>query len=124
MHPLGFHPGISPERFFGALAAYFRAAIILAAIVVNAFALDPLRPLSGYIRTNFTVEDGLSTNKISAVLQTRDGFLWVGTSESLTHFDGRHFTTVKFLPQAMQHVSVNALAKLQMDLCGRVRVPD
>jgi hypothetical protein len=34
-------------------------------------------PNTHYIETTFTVEDGLSSNIVPAVLQARDGFLWV-----------------------------------------------
>ena len=37
-------------------------------------AVDPDQPASSYLRTTFTVEDGLSPNVANAILQTRDGF--------------------------------------------------
>jgi ligand-binding sensor domain-containing protein len=65
---------------------------------------------ASYGRKNFTVEDGLLSNNVNAVLQTRDGFLWVGTQDGLLRFDGRHFTPIQFLPQASP-ILVNALAE-------------
>jgi ligand-binding sensor domain-containing protein len=38
------------------------------------------------------VEQGLPQNKVTAVVQTRDGYLWVGTYNGLARFDGVHFT--------------------------------
>jgi ligand-binding sensor domain-containing protein len=72
--------------------------------------LNEPQPASGYVRRNFTVEDGLLSNIVYAVLQTRDGFLWVGTREGLLRFDGRHFTRIEFLPNASP-VSAVALAE-------------
>jgi len=69
-----------------------------------------LSELAGYIRKNFTVEDGLLSNNVNAVLQTRDGFLWIGTQDGLLRFDGRHFTPIEFLPQASP-ILVSALAE-------------
>jgi ligand-binding sensor domain-containing protein/signal transduction histidine kinase len=43
------------------------------------------------VRT-WQVEQGLPQNKVTAVLQTRDGYLWVGTYCGLARFDGIHFT--------------------------------
>ncbi|HRZ36301.1 MAG TPA: two-component regulator propeller domain-containing protein [Candidatus Paceibacterota bacterium] len=39
----------------------------------------------------FTTEDGLPGNVVTAVLQARNGLLWVGTDEGLARFDGRQF---------------------------------
>ncbi|MDB6027065.1 MAG: Two component regulator, sensor protein [Verrucomicrobiales bacterium] len=37
-------------------------------------------------------EDGLPQNSVQAIIQTRDGYLWVGTQNGLARFDGVHFT--------------------------------
>lgn len=37
---------------------------------------------------SWTTADGLPTNSVNAVLQTRDGFLWVATYGGLVRFDG------------------------------------
>src|ERR1700761_1628998 len=75
------------------------------------WALDHYPFDSRYIQTTFTVEDGLSSNVVSTVLQTREGFLWVGTEEGLLRFDGRHFTAVHFSQRALGAVSVITLAE-------------
>jgi PAS domain S-box-containing protein len=36
---------------------------------------------------------GLPQNTVDAILQTSDGYLWVGTSGGLARFDGAHFST-------------------------------
>lgn len=38
------------------------------------------------------VERGLPQNKVTAVVQTRDGYIWVGTYSGLARFDGMSFT--------------------------------
>jgi ligand-binding sensor domain-containing protein/signal transduction histidine kinase len=38
------------------------------------------------------VENGLPQNKVTAVVQTRDGYLWAGTYSGLARFDGVRFT--------------------------------
>lgn len=40
----------------------------------------------------FTSDDGLPQSGVSTVLQTRDGYLWVGTFGGLARFDGQSFT--------------------------------
>ena len=37
-------------------------------------------------------EDGLPQNVIPTILQTHDGYLWIGTYSGLARFDGVHFT--------------------------------
>ena len=56
------------------------------------WALDPTRAITQYGHTVYTVDQGLPQNSVQAVLQTRDGFLWVGTQEGLGRFDGVRFT--------------------------------
>ena len=56
------------------------------------WALDPTRAITQYGHTVYTVDQGLPQNSVQAVLQTRDGFLWLGTQEGLVRFDGVRFT--------------------------------
>lgn len=39
----------------------------------------------------WTTEDGLPSNRVTALAQTADGYLWVGTGAGLARFDGRRF---------------------------------
>ena len=39
--------------------------------------------------------DGLPSDTVTAIIQTRDGFLWIGTSAGLARFDGAKFTEIK-----------------------------
>jgi ligand-binding sensor domain-containing protein/signal transduction histidine kinase len=42
--------------------------------------------------------DGLPDNAVNSVLQTKDGYLWVGTAAGLARFDGARFVVVKLSP--------------------------
>jgi signal transduction histidine kinase/ligand-binding sensor domain-containing protein len=57
-------------------------------------ALDSGQPASPYLRTVFTTEDGLPDNVVNAIVQTANGFLWLGTDGGLARFDGHRFTAV------------------------------
>lgn len=37
---------------------------------------------------HFSVEDGLSSNSVRALMQDKHGFLWIGTDEGLNRYDG------------------------------------
>ena len=47
---------------------------------------------SPFIAESWSAEDGLPGNEAMSVLQTRDGYLWVGTQYGLARFDGNQFT--------------------------------
>src|SRR5258707_13522879 len=78
----------------------YRATVGLFIVLITspspAHAVQPNQPATSYIRTTFTVEDGLSSNVVNAIVQTRNGFLWIGTDAGLNRFDGRHFTPIYF----------------------------
>lgn len=40
---------------------------------------------------NYQVDNGLSSNTITAILQDSKGFIWLGTRNGLNRFDGNHF---------------------------------
>jgi PAS domain S-box-containing protein len=93
------------------MAAMELAAVALACSV-SAHGLDPSRPAASYLRTTFTVEDGLSSNVVNAIVQTRNGFLWIATDAGLDRFDGRHFTPIYFRgPSPTPQGTVSALAE-------------
>jgi ligand-binding sensor domain-containing protein len=78
----------------------------------SARAVDPTQPASSYLRNTFTVEDGLSSNVVNAIVQTQNGFLWIGTDAGLNRFNGRHFTPIYFRgPGSTQQGIVSTLAE-------------
>ena len=75
-----------------------------------AFALDPARPLTQYGREVWRSEQGLPQNSVQALVQTRDGYLWLGTQEGLARFDGVRFVVFdKTNTPAIRHNSIQAL---------------
>ncbi len=50
-----------------------------------------------YSSRRWQTQDGLPHNAVSEALQSRDGYLWLGTPQGLVRFDGAHF--VVFSPQ-------------------------
>ncbi|MSU21518.1 MAG: hypothetical protein EXS30_08995, partial [Pedosphaera sp.] len=49
------------------------------------------RPLRQYIIRAWTTDDGLPIDKVQAIAQTPDGYLWIGTEGGIARFDGVHF---------------------------------
>jgi signal transduction histidine kinase/ligand-binding sensor domain-containing protein len=48
--------------------------------------------LPNYFVHNLLVQDGLPEDSVTAVVQTSDGYLWLGSYSGLARFDGVHFT--------------------------------
>ena len=67
------------------------AALVAFLLPSSAFALDPNRALTQSRLSVWTSEYGLPQNTIDAIVQTRDGYLWIGTEEGLVRFDGVRF---------------------------------
>ncbi len=64
----------------------------------------------------WTAEQGLPQNSIKALLQTRDGYLWIGTLYGLARFDGVKFKVFdESNTPEMTHDSINALAEDEKD---------
>ena len=61
------------------------------------FALDRDRTLTQFHHTAWTAKDG-APSQISALAQTEDGYLWIGSARGLYKFDGVEFT--QYLPPA------------------------
>jgi len=70
-----------------------------------------LAETAGTIRIWHAV-DGLPSDSVTTVVQTHDGFLWVGTLAGLVWFDGVKFTEIKLEPSATNNpIHVTALCE-------------
>ena len=52
---------------------------------------SPLVAASNFVIRSWYAEDGLPQNAVTAAVQTRDGYLWLGTYTGLVRFDGVRF---------------------------------
>src|SRR5258708_2348790 len=59
--------------------------------VESATATDAAAPQTEWVERSWHPEDGLPQDSVNAIVQTQDGFLWVGTSAGLARFDGVRF---------------------------------
>jgi ligand-binding sensor domain-containing protein/tRNA A-37 threonylcarbamoyl transferase component Bud32 len=53
--------------------------------------LDPTKEILQYNLDVYTTEDGLPQSSVLTMVQTQDGYLWLGTYEGVTRFDGIRF---------------------------------
>jgi len=42
--------------------------------------------------TSYTVRDGMVANPVRTIYQDKNGFMWIGTWEGLSRYDGYRFT--------------------------------
>ena len=98
----GFDPGAF--RRGAALAAFALFAVSAAR------ALDPSKAITQYAHQVWKTDSGLPQNSIQAILQTRDGYIWLGTERGLVRFDGVQFTVFdKGNTPGLQNSNVQAL---------------
>ncbi|MGB5287389.1 MAG: two-component regulator propeller domain-containing protein, partial [Ignavibacteriaceae bacterium] len=64
---------------------------------------------------SLSTKDGLSNNKVVALLQDKTGFLWFGTEDGLNRFDGYEFKVYRNNPQDSNSISSNNIWSLFED---------
>jgi ligand-binding sensor domain-containing protein len=84
--------------------------LLAQAAAASAAGLDPKKALTQYNLDVWTIDDGLPQNTVTALQQTRDGYLWIGTFGGLARFDGVRFATFdKSTTPALPNSGVQAL---------------
>jgi signal transduction histidine kinase/ligand-binding sensor domain-containing protein len=77
--------------------AHIRLALALGlggwTLVPQVYALDPSSAGSQYVVRRWDAHSALPSNSIHAFVQTRDHYLWMGTSAGLVRFDGTRFVS-------------------------------
>src|ERR1700734_1314262 len=66
---------------------------LMLAFAPAAMALDPHRALDHFGYQVWRTDSGLPQNTVHSILQTSDGYLWLGTDGGLVRFDGLDFIT-------------------------------
>jgi ligand-binding sensor domain-containing protein/signal transduction histidine kinase len=67
------------------------AGLVALWFAVSASAVDPTRDVSQYLHDSWGTERGWPGGSITAIAQTSDGYLWIGTDKGLVRFDGLNF---------------------------------
>lgn len=71
---------------------------------------------------HITSADGLPQNTISAMLQDKHGFIWIGTHDGLHRYDGYEFISFKFDAKDQESISSNVITALLEDQQGYIWV--
>jgi signal transduction histidine kinase/CheY-like chemotaxis protein/ligand-binding sensor domain-containing protein len=87
---------IAPKKWvFSKIQQRIRFSLFIILVVsIEAFSQVKFQKhLSQYVTQTWTIEDGLPQNSITAIEQTKDGFIWLGSRDGLIRFDGENFKT-------------------------------
>jgi signal transduction histidine kinase/ligand-binding sensor domain-containing protein len=100
------------------------AASIAAGIFTTsvAYAIDPQRGMSQYVRDSWGTEQGFPKGPVYAINQTRDGYLWIATQAGLVRFDGWNFSLIRDSSGAQTIANVIGLVPTG-DGCLWIRLP-
>ncbi len=72
--------------------------------------------------THFDTRQGLSQNSVHALLEDREGFVWVGTQDGLCRFDGYAFTVFRHIARDTFSLTDNFITALAEDVAGNIWV--
>ena len=61
---------------------------------------------------NYTVTDGLKSNTIWCISQDEQGYMWFGTKDGLSRFDGQQFKSFKFDKRNPSSIGNNFIRKI------------
>lgn len=73
------------------VASRILLAVSLSFVASLGWGRGPTDQISEYVHNSWRTEDKLPQNSVTAILQTRDGYLWLGTQEGLVRFNGKDF---------------------------------
>ena len=86
--------------------------LLIAGCTIRVFALDPGKAISQYGRNVWSKQNGLPSTAVNVVLQTHDGYLWIGTTAGLYRFDGERFDWINTDPRDNENrVTITALCE-------------
>jgi len=69
-----------------------KKSILIFLSFINFFLFFTEQPFGQYVIRKWEKDEGLPQNSINSILQSKDGYIWIGTQEGLVRFDGLNFT--------------------------------
>jgi len=92
---------------------YKRVICVWSFWFISAFLLILITPCSAFSMGNtfvfehYTQENGLSNNQVQCIFQDKKGFMWFGTSQGLSRFDGYRFRVFENNPDDLASLRGN-----------------
>lgn len=66
--------------------------LLNSAMLAQVKSLDPTKAITQYKLRSWTVDDGLPSDAITSIIQSRNGYIWITTYGGVSKFDGVNFT--------------------------------
>ena len=89
--------------------------IVVQILCMHTFAVNAQRIFS----TSYTMDDGLAANRVYSILQDSCGFMWFGTDDGLSRFDGIKFKNY-YLSEYINATTSNSVKKIFIDRRGKM----
>ncbi|WP_294546534.1 hybrid sensor histidine kinase/response regulator transcription factor [uncultured Bacteroides sp.] len=89
--------------------------IVVQILCVHIFVVNAQRIFS----TSYTMDDGLAANRVYSILQDSCGFMWFGTDDGLSRFDGIRFKNY-YLSEYINATTSNSVKKIFIDRRGKM----
>lgn len=120
-YPYIFEEKTLRRFFFAALSVGILCLFSFPPVALAASAPDVVfYPGASLPFQHLTIQDGLSQNNISAVLQDSQGYIWIGTQDGLNRYDGYNFIHYRHDPHDPNSISYNNISALFEDAEGRL----
>jgi signal transduction histidine kinase/DNA-binding response OmpR family regulator/ligand-binding sensor domain-containing protein len=88
-------------------------------LILLPFCLGTITTLSAqtlqYKFKHFSIDDGLSQNMVTSIIEDHNGYLWFGTKDGLNRYDGYTFKIYKTKPFDANSISDNYITSLYED---------
>ena len=82
--------------------------------IIFSLPITPLFPQNYTVKT-FTTKDGLAHNNVRAIAEDSTGFLWIGTWDGLSRYDGYEFKNYYHIPGDTNSISYFSIRNLLVD---------
>lgn len=89
--------------------------IVVQILCMHTFVVNAQRIFS----TSYTMDDGLAANRVYSILQDSCGFMWFGTDDGLSRFDGIKFKNY-YLSEYINATTSNSVKKIFIDRRGKM----
>ncbi|MGC4100742.1 ligand-binding sensor domain-containing protein [Ferruginibacter sp.] len=77
-------------------------------------------PAKQYNFTHYTTASGLISNQVNNVIQDKEGYIWITTTDGLQRFDGVRYKTFRHDPKDSTSIPYNIVSQMVLDKKGNL----
>ena len=77
-------------------------------------------PAQNFTLKSYTTADGLAHNNIRTIVRDSSGFLWIGTWDGLSRFDGHEFKNYFHEPDDTASIPYFSINDIRVDRCNNL----